>query len=199
MRQIWLAIVVYFACAASSMPAVAGAPNNTALIDRLTWGQTSQALADIKQLGPDRWLKGQLRPATPLQLLPQARAQIDALRISREPMAEIAVAMDAENKAASKLTDPAARQAAQQAYQKGMADHGHGSVYWMLGGAVQGGRVAGEQVAFSPELLNDKRDLKVLTDYRSLIAELVERLYNVRARALGAIFPGIRPSALSLI
>lgn len=78
-------------------------------------------------------------------------------------------------------------------------DHGHGSVYWILGGAVQGGRIAGEQVAFSPELLNDKRDLKVLTDYRSLIAELVERLYSVRAPALDAIFPGMRPSALSLI
>lgn len=122
MRQIWLAIVVCFACAASSTPAVAGAPNNAALIDRLTWGQTSQALADIKRLGPDRWLKGQLGPATPLQLPPQAQAQIDALRISREPMAEIAVAMDAESKAANKLTDPAARLAAQQAYQKGMAD-----------------------------------------------------------------------------
>lgn len=122
MRQIWLVIVVCFACVASTVPAFAGAQDNAALIDRLTWGQTSQALADIKRLDPDRWLKSQLRPATPLQLPPQAQAQIDALRISREPMAEIAVAMDAENKAASKLTDPAARQAAQQAYQKGMAD-----------------------------------------------------------------------------
>lgn len=78
-------------------------------------------------------------------------------------------------------------------------DHGHGSVYWVLGGSVRGGRIAGEQLAFSPGLLNDKRDLKVLTDYRSLIAELVERLYSVRAPALDAIFPGMRPSALSLI
>ncbi len=26
-------------------------------------------------------------------------------------------------------------------------DHGHGSVYWVMGGAVKGGRIAGEQVA----------------------------------------------------
>ena len=26
-------------------------------------------------------------------------------------------------------------------------DHGHGSVYWVLGGGVRGGRIAGEQVA----------------------------------------------------
>ena len=29
-------------------------------------------------------------------------------------------------------------------------DHGHGSVYWVLGGAVHGGRIAGEQVAVEP-------------------------------------------------
>lgn len=122
MRKVWLVIVVCFACAASAMPAVASAPDNAALVDRLTWGQTSQALADINRLGPDRWLKHQLRPTMPAKLPPQAQAQIDALRISREPMAQIAVAMDAENKAANKLTDPAARQAAQQAYQKAMSD-----------------------------------------------------------------------------
>jgi uncharacterized protein (DUF1501 family) len=78
-------------------------------------------------------------------------------------------------------------------------DHGHGSVYWVLGGGVKGGRIAGEQLAFSAGLLNDKRDLKVLTDYRSLTAELVERLYNVRAHSLDALFPGARASKLDLI
>ena len=28
-------------------------------------------------------------------------------------------------------------------------DHGHGSVYWVLGGAVKGGRLAGDQVRVS--------------------------------------------------
>jgi len=122
MRHIWLVIVVCFACVASAIPAVAGAPDNAALIDRLTWGQTSQALADINRQGSHSWMTSQLRPAAPAPLPPQVQAQIDALRISREPMAQIAVAMDAEIRAANKLTDPAARQVAQQAYQKGMAD-----------------------------------------------------------------------------
>ena len=26
-------------------------------------------------------------------------------------------------------------------------DHGHGSVYWVLGGSIQGGQIAGRQVA----------------------------------------------------
>lgn len=121
MRHFWLAIAVCFA-AASSPPAVAGALDNVALINRLTWGQTSREAADIERLGPDRWLKSQLRPKGPAQLPPEVQAQIDSLRISREPMAQIAVAMDAETKAAGKLQDPSARQAAQQAYQRAMAD-----------------------------------------------------------------------------
>lgn len=122
MRRLWLAIIVCFCCAASSMPATAGAADNAALVDRLTWGRTSQELVEIDRLGPARWLKGQLRPTGPAQLPPQAQAQIDALRISREPMAQIAVAMDAQSKAANKLQEPSARQAAQQAYGKAMAD-----------------------------------------------------------------------------
>ncbi|MCK5911124.1 MAG: DUF1800 domain-containing protein [Caulobacter sp.] len=122
MRHLWLAIVVCLSCAAWSMSAAAKAEDNAALIDRLTWGRISGDLADINRLGPDRWLKEQLRPTGHAQLPPQAQAQIDALRISREPMAQIAVAMDAQSKAANKLKDASARQAAQQAYQKAMAD-----------------------------------------------------------------------------
>lgn len=122
MRHLWLATVLCFSSAASSMPAAADATNNAALIDRLTWGRTSQTLADIDKLGPDRWLKGQLRPGPSPNLPRPVQAQIDDLLISREPMPQIAMAMDAENRAASKLQDPRARQAAQQAYQKSMAD-----------------------------------------------------------------------------
>jgi uncharacterized protein (DUF1800 family) len=122
MRHLWFAIVVCLSCAASGMSAAARAEDNAALIDRLTWGSTSEALSDINRLGPDRWLRGQLRPQGPARLPPQVQAQIDSLRISREPMARIVVAMDAENKAANKLQDPNARQAAQQAFQRAMAD-----------------------------------------------------------------------------
>lgn len=78
-------------------------------------------------------------------------------------------------------------------------DHGHGSVYWVLGGSVKGGRLAGEQVAFKPETLNEGRDLKVLTDYRSLIADLVARLYPMGESALNAVFPGAHASRLGLV
>jgi uncharacterized protein (DUF1501 family) len=78
-------------------------------------------------------------------------------------------------------------------------DHGHGSVYWVLGGAVNGGRFTGEQAAFKPESLNEGRDLKVLTDYRSLIAGLVSRLYGLGKPTLNKIFPGASFANLALV
>ena len=52
-------------------------------------------------------------------------------------------------------------------------DHGHGSVYWVLGGGINGGRILGEQVKewSSPHLFQN-RDYPVLTDYRALFADL---------------------------
>ncbi|WP_343698268.1 DUF1501 domain-containing protein [Caulobacter sp.] len=78
-------------------------------------------------------------------------------------------------------------------------DHGHGSVYWVLGGALKGGRLAGEQVAIRPEMLNDGRELKVLTDYRSIIAEIVARAFGMNPRSLNATFPEVRPTRLALV
>ena len=56
-------------------------------------------------------------------------------------------------------------------------DHGHGSVYWVLGGAIQGGRMAGEQVAVRRQTLNQNRDFPVLTEYRALLGGLFKRMY----------------------
>lgn len=69
-------------------------------------------------------------------------------------------------------------------------DHGHGSVYWVLGGSLAGGRVAGEQVAVKAENLLQKRDLPVLTDYRALLAGLFQRMYGLSGAQLETVFPG---------
>jgi uncharacterized protein (DUF1501 family) len=43
-------------------------------------------------------------------------------------------------------------------------DHGHGSVYWFLGGTVRGGRVVGEQTVLVPGSLFQNRDYPVLNN-----------------------------------
>ncbi len=79
-------------------------------------------------------------------------------------------------------------------------DHGHGSVYWVLGGGVRGGRVAGEAVALSsPDALFQNRDYPVLNEYRSLLGGLFARLYGLSPSQLQQVFPGAPARDLGLV
>lgn len=78
-------------------------------------------------------------------------------------------------------------------------DHGHGSIYWVMGGGVNGGRMAGPQVALSQATLNQGRDLPVLTDYRSMIGGIAARQFGLAGDRLGAVFPAAKPVDLRLI
>ncbi|HEX4637576.1 MAG TPA: DUF1501 domain-containing protein [Rhizomicrobium sp.] len=78
-------------------------------------------------------------------------------------------------------------------------DHGHGSVYWVLGGAVRGGRIAGPQVAVTQANLFQDRDWPVLTDYRALIGGVLGKSYGLRQAQLAEIFPQVTPVDLALV
>ena len=78
-------------------------------------------------------------------------------------------------------------------------DHGHGSVYWVLGGALQGGRLAGEQIALSADTLNQNRDFPVLTEYRALLGGLFKRMYALDAARIERIFPNAEPRDIGLM
>jgi len=78
-------------------------------------------------------------------------------------------------------------------------DHGHGSAYWFLGGAVRGGRVAGAQQRLERGTLFQDRDYPVLTDYRALLGGVFARLYALEPAQLERIFPGAKPEDLQLV
>src|ERR1700689_4201177 len=78
-------------------------------------------------------------------------------------------------------------------------DHGHGSVYWVLGGAVKGGRMAGEQVKVDHASLFQNRDYPVLTDYRALFGGLFQRAYGLDQKGLAQVFPGVTAKDLGLV
>ncbi len=67
-------------------------------------------------------------------------------------------------------------------------DHGHGSVAFVMGGGVRGGRVHGRWPGLRPSDLYEGRDLAVTTDFRDLLGELLVR--HLGASDLSAVFPG---------
>jgi uncharacterized protein (DUF1501 family) len=67
-------------------------------------------------------------------------------------------------------------------------DHGHGSVMFVLGGGVKGGAVHGDWPGLGVGQLYDGRDLAVTTDFRTVLAELVER--HLRVADVSSVFPG---------
>jgi len=78
-------------------------------------------------------------------------------------------------------------------------DHGHGSVYWVMGGQVRGGRLVGEQVKITLATLNEGRDYPVLTDYRALLGGLFQRTYGLSQARLQQVFPQVAPKDLQLV
>jgi uncharacterized protein (DUF1501 family) len=78
-------------------------------------------------------------------------------------------------------------------------DHGHGSVHWMLGGSINGGRVAGEQVRVQQATLLQNRDYPVLNNYRALLGGLYARLWGLNATQLDHVFPASKPADLRLV
>jgi uncharacterized protein (DUF1501 family) len=70
-------------------------------------------------------------------------------------------------------------------------DHGHANFMFALGGAVRGGRIYGEWPGLAREQLHEGRDLALTTDFRDVLAELVEARNGGGARN---VFPGYTPA-----
>jgi uncharacterized protein (DUF1800 family) len=123
MRTHAVPLAILMASFALAPHAWSASASDIALVNRLTWGESASSVADLERQGADRWLDAQLHPQN--DPLPQAaQAQIDALAISRTPMAQIVADMDAQSKAANQLPDPDQKKAAQQAYQQALNNLG---------------------------------------------------------------------------
>jgi uncharacterized protein (DUF1501 family) len=78
-------------------------------------------------------------------------------------------------------------------------DHGHGSVYWILGGSINGGRIAGEQVRVEKAALFQDRDYPVLNEYRAVLGGLFAALWGLTSAQIQRVFPASTPADLKLI
>jgi uncharacterized protein (DUF1501 family) len=81
-------------------------------------------------------------------------------------------------------------------------DHGHGTVYWVLGGGLSaqaGGRIVGEQVEVAQATLFQNRDYPVLNEYRAVFGGLFERMYGLSQAQLERVFGGVAAKDLGLV
>jgi uncharacterized protein (DUF1501 family) len=78
-------------------------------------------------------------------------------------------------------------------------DHGHGSVYWVMGGSVKGGRLVGEQVRVEQKSLFQNRDYPVLNEYRAVLGGVFHHIYGLQPDRLQKVFPSVQPKDLALV
>lgn len=77
----------------------------------------------------------------------------------------------------------------------GGTDHGTGTLAMLAGGAVAGGRIAGDWPGLAPEALNERRDLRATTDLRSVFKGVLATHMRVAgARLEGPVFPDSAPA-----
>lgn len=67
-------------------------------------------------------------------------------------------------------------------------DHGHGTVYWVLGGAIDGGRIVGAQQRVDRGTLFQDRDFPVLNDYRAVLGGLFRSMWGLSSDQSGRVF-----------
>ena len=72
-------------------------------------------------------------------------------------------------------------------------------MYWVLGGGVSGRKIAGEQVALTPQTLHQGRDMPVLTNYRAMLAALWARQYGLSPTQMAQVFADATPLDLKLL
>ena len=75
-------------------------------------------------------------------------------------------------------------------------DHGRGNVMMVLGPQARGGRMIGRWPGLSHEALEEGADLAVVTDYRAVLAELLQG--HMRLADPGHVFPGFAFDPLGL-
>ncbi|MGL5363101.1 MAG: DUF1501 domain-containing protein [Bosea sp. (in: a-proteobacteria)] len=70
-------------------------------------------------------------------------------------------------------------------------DHGTGTVAFMIGGAVKGGRILTDWPGLKLENLHEQRDLKPTTDLRAVAKGVVSELFGLSGAVLAEkVFPG---------
>jgi uncharacterized protein (DUF1501 family) len=78
-------------------------------------------------------------------------------------------------------------------------DHGHGTVYWVMGGSIKGGNILGAQQKLERGKLFQDRDYPVLNDYRAVLGGLFRGMWGLSPKQSAAVFQQVAPVDLKLV
>ena len=70
-------------------------------------------------------------------------------------------------------------------------DHGHGNVAWVMGGGVKGGQILGEWPGLETAARYEGRDLAITTDFRDVIADVLELQFRLNDKQLARVLPAM--------
>lgn len=76
-------------------------------------------------------------------------------------------------------------------------DHGRASVMFLIGEGVAGGKVHGQWPGLAMEQLEGPGDLRVTTDYRSVLAEVLQR--RMALQRVDAVLPGFSGGSIGIV
>lgn len=76
-------------------------------------------------------------------------------------------------------------------------DHGAGGVLFAMGGGVRGGKVYGDWPGIGPTERTGPGDLRITTDYRTVLAEVLEQ--RLGSQAVQSVFPGLSNRRLGMV
>jgi uncharacterized protein (DUF1800 family) len=127
-RAAWLIVAATLAACQStgSVPTRTGgaaAPAATTekqlhVLNRVTWGANTSSARELAAAGAERYIDRQLHPAANAALPLSVQAQIDAMTISRRPLASLLAELEQRRRDALAIGDAAEKKLAQQAYQQ---------------------------------------------------------------------------------
>jgi uncharacterized protein (DUF1501 family) len=75
-------------------------------------------------------------------------------------------------------------------------DHGRGSIMFVMGGGIKGGRVFGKWPGLTQDVLEGPGDLPVVTNYRNILASILQR--HGAGDTLDKVFPSFEIQPLDL-
>lgn len=79
------------------------------------------------------------------------------------------------------------------------SDHGHGNLMSLFGGLITQSKIAGDWLSLKEANLHEKRDLKVIYQYRDILSEIFVKMYGLNKNQIEYIFPESNPTKFNLI